>query len=314
MSTAIMMVREEWRPMLRLALPLVAAELGWMTMGVVDTIMAGHAGRELLGAVALGHGLYYTFAVFGIALMFGLDPLVAQAFGRGDLSDCKRSLAAGLAMAVLLSPPLTALAWMMGPVMDWFRIDPSLREETQGYLRAVSLGTFPLMLYGSFRRFLQAQDIVRPVMMTLISANIVNIFGNYCLIYGHFGFPKLGAAGAGYATTLARIYMVAVLCAVTVARDGWGGWTEWPGWRRVGEVWRMGLPAALQISFEVAIFALTTAMLGALGPVAIGGHQIALNLASITYMIPLGISSAAAVRVGQAVGRKDGGGARRAGW
>jgi len=101
---------------------------------------------------------------------------------------------------------------------------------------------------------------------------------------------------------------------VTVARDGWGGWTDWPGWRRVGEVWRMGLPAAVQISFEVAIFALTTAMLGALGPVAIGGHQIALNLASITYMIPLGISSAAAVRVGQAVGRKDGGGARRAGW
>ena len=300
--------------MLRLALPLVFAELGWMAMGVADTVIAGHAGREMLGAVALGHGLYYTFAVFGIGVILGLDTLISQAFGRGDLADCRRSLAGGLVTSFLIAPPLIGLVWGMGPVMDWFGIDPELKAGTQGYLRAVSWGTLPLMIYASFRRFLQAQDIVRPVMFALISANLVNIFGNWVLVFGNLGIPALGAAGSGYATSAARAYLAGVLLWVTVARFGWAGWTVWPGWDRLREVLRIGLPVAVQISFEVAVFALTTAMLGALGPVALGGHQIALNLVSVTYMIPLGISSAAAVRVGQAVGRNDRAGARRAGW
>lgn len=307
-------LREELRPMLRLALPLVFAELGWMAMGVADTVIAGHAGREMLGAVALGHGLYYTFAVFGIGLILGLDTLISQAFGRGDLADCRRSLAGGLVTSVLAAPPLIGLVWAMGPVMDWFGIDAVLKRDAQGYLRAVSWGTFPLMIYASFRRFLQAQDIVRPVMFALVSANVVNIFGNWVLIFGKLGVPALGAVGSGYATSLARLYMAIALMWVTVARFGWDGWTAWPGWDRIREVARLGLPVAVQISFEVAVFALTAIMLGALGPVALGGHQIALNLVSITYMIPLGISSAAAVRVGQAVGRNDQAGAKRAGW
>lgn len=313
-SAAAAAVREELRPMLRLALPLVFAELGWMAMGVVDTVMAGHAGRQMLGAVALGHGLYYTFAVFGIGVILGLDTLISQAYGRGDIADCRRSLAAGLVTSFLMAPPLIALAWGMGPLMDWFGIDPALRDDTQGYLRAVSWGTLPLMIYAAFRRFLQAQDVVRPVMIALVSANLVNIFGNWVLIYGKLGFPALGAAGAGYATSVARVYLVAFLLWTTVLGHGWNGWTAWPGWSRVREVVRLGVPVGLQISFEVAVFAATTAMLGALGPVALGGHQIALNLASITYMIPLGVSSAVAVRVGQSVGRGDQGAARRAGW
>ena len=300
--------------MLRLALPLVLAELGWMAMGVVDTVMAGHAGRQMLGAVALGHGLYYAFAVFGVGVMMGLDTLISQAFGRGDMDDCRRSLAGGLVTSLLVSPPLIALAWGMGPVMDRFGIDPALRAETEGYLRSVSFGTLPLMVYSAFRRFLQSQDVVRPVTFALVSANLVNLVGNWVLIFGKFGVEPMGAAGAGYATSLARLYMVAVLLAATVSRNGWHGWTAWPGWGRVFEIVKLGVPVGLQISFEVAVFALTTTMLGALGPVALGGHQIALNLVSITYMIPLGISSAAAVRVGQAVGRQDQAGARRAGW
>jgi MATE family multidrug resistance protein len=307
-------VSVELRPMLRLALPLVFAELGWMAMGVVDTVMAGHAGRQMLGAVALGHGLYYTFAVFGIGVMLGLDTLISQAYGRGDIADCRRSLAGGLVVSFLLAPPLIGMAWLMGPVMDWFGIDPALQGDTQGYLRAVSWGTLPLMLYASFRRFLQSQDVVRPVMFALVSANVVNILLNWVLIFGKFGVPALGAAGAGYATSVARVYMVAVLLWTTVQGHGWEVWTVWPGWERVRDVFRLGLPVGGQISFEVAVFALVTTMLGALGPVALGGHQIALNVVSVTYMIPLGISSAVAVRVGQAVGRRDEGGARRAGW
>jgi MATE family multidrug resistance protein len=291
-------LKEELGPMLRLALPLVFAELGWMAMGVVDTVMAGHAGRQMLGAVALGHGLYYTFAVFGIGVLLGLDTLISQAFGRGDIADCRRSLAGGLVTSFLMAPPLIALAWAMGPVMDWFGIEPLLKAETQGYLRAVSWGTLPLMIYAAFRRFLQSQNAVRPVMFALVTANVVNIFGNWVLIFGKLGVPAFGAAGAGYATSISRLYMVAVLAWVTVAGHGWDGWTAWPGWDRVRDVMRLGIPVGLQISFEVAVFAVVTTTLGALGPVALGGHQIALNLASITYMIPLGVSSAVAVRFG----------------
>lgn len=304
----------EIRPMLKLALPLVAAELGWMGMGVIDTVMAGHAGREMLGAVALGHGLYYALAVFGVGVLFGLDTLISQAYGRGDLADCRRSLAAGLVTSVLLSVPLTAAAWWMGPVMERFGIDTQLRRDTEGYLQAVSWGTLPLLLYASFRRFLQAQNAVRPVMFALVTANLVNLFGNWLLIFGHLGMPAMGATGSGYATAVARFYMVAVLGWTTVAGHGWKGWTAWPGWGRVRELLRLGVPVGLQISFEVAIFALVTTMLGALGPVALGGHQITLNLVSLTYMIPLGISSAVAVRVGQAQGRGDRAAARLSGW
>jgi MATE family multidrug resistance protein len=276
--------------------------------------MAGHAGRHLLGAVALGHGLYYTFAVFGIGVIFGLDTLVSQAFGRGDVADCRKSLAAGLIVSALLAVPLTLLAWLLEPVMIYAGVEPLLRRETMGYLQSVSLGTLPLMMYAALRRFLQAQNIVRPVTFALVTANVINVFANWVLIYGELGFPALGAAGAGYATTLARVYMVAVLAAATWNNHGWIGWTAWPGWMRVQDVFRLGLPAALQISFEVAVFALTTTVLGRMGSVSLGGHQIALNVASVTYMVPLGISSAAAVRVGQAIGRKDPEGARRAGW
>lgn len=285
-----------------------------MAMGVVDTLVAGHAGRQMLGAVALGHGLYYTFAVFGVGVIFGLDTLISQAYGRGDLDDCRRSLAAGLVVSGLFSVPLIGMAWMMGPVMDWFGIDPALQADTQGYLRAVSWGTLPLMVYSSFRRFLQAQDVVGPVMFALVSANLVNLAGNWILIFGKFGFPALGAAGAGYATSLARLYMVGVLAWATASRNGLALWTEWPGWRRIREVVALGVPIGVQISFEVAVFALVTTMLGALGPMVLGGHQITLNLVSVTYMIPLGISSAAAVRVGQAIGRGDPLAAKRSGW
>jgi MATE family multidrug resistance protein len=314
MSTVGPQVRLELKRTLKLAAPLALAELGWMTMGVVDTIMAGHAGRDLLGAVALGHGLYYTFAVFGIGMIFGLDTLVSQSYGRGDLGDCRRSLAGGLIVSFLLAGPLTALAWMMDPVMAWMGVEPGLRSGTMAYLRAISLGTLPLMLYSALRRYLQAQNVVRPVAFALVTANLVNLGANWVLIYGKLGFPALGAAGSGYATALARVYMVVLLCYATVAVSGWEGWTAWPGWRRVREIVALGTPAALQISFEVAVFALTTTLLGRLGTLPLGGHQIALNLASVTYMVPLGISSAAAVRVGQSLGAKDWEQARRAGW
>lgn len=283
-------------------------------MGVVDTLMAGQAGRLMLGAVALGHGLYYTLAVFGLGMLLGLDALVSQAFGRGDRDECRRWLAAGIVTSFLLGPPITVLAWCMDPVMQFTGIDTELRSETMRYLRAISWGSLPLMLYAAFRRYLQSQNLANPVMFALVSANIVNAFVNWVLIFGNLGFPALGAEGAGYATSFSRCYMAGVLIFVTWLRDQWTGWTAWPGWARVKEVCRLGLPAALQISLEVAVFAFTTTMMGKLGAVALGGHQIALNVASVTYMVPLGISSAAAVRVGQAIGRGDLSAARRAGW
>src|SRR5205823_2472729 len=179
--------------------------------------------------------------------------------------------------------------------------------------------TLPLVLYFVFRRYLQAMSIVKPVVFTLISANLVNLVGNWLLVYGHLGFPALGVTGSGWSTCVSRIYMMLVLAAAIVYYDrkrSSGLWSA--SWRlemgRIRELLRLGLPAAGQLLLEISAFAAATVLIGRLGAVSLAGHQIALNVASITYMVPLGISTAAAVRVGHAFGARDLHAASRAGW
>jgi MATE family multidrug resistance protein len=162
-------------------------------------------------------------------------------------------------------------------------------------------------------------NLVRPVMFAVISANLVNVFGNWVLIYGHLGAPALRAEGSGWSTCVARIYMAAVLLGYIVHHDrryGTGLWRSElaPDLARIRRLMGFGLPAALQFSLELGVFATATVLIGKLTPVALAGHQIAINTVSFTYMVPLGVSSAAAVRVGQALGRSDLEGAERSGW
>jgi MATE family multidrug resistance protein len=301
--------------MVRLAVPVVLAELGWMAMGIVDTIMVGRVGPVAIGAVMLGGILVDTTALFGLGLTFGLDTMVSQSYGAGNRRECHRWLLNGVYLALLASPVLMFVALASIPGLAWFDVHPAVVNDAGPYIRAVAFSIPSLLLYSGLRRYLQAVNLVRPVMIALLSANLVNIFVNWLLIFGNWGMPRLGAEGAGWATCLSRIYLCVFLVAIV-------RWSE-PDvlaiprrveWSRLRNLIRLGLPAAGQIALEVGVFALASALAGRLDPVSLAAHAIALRIAGTTFMVPLGVSSAGAVRVGQAIGRRDPHGAAVAGW
>jgi MATE family multidrug resistance protein len=314
-------IAEEVRPMVRLAIPLVLAELGWMTMGIVDTMMVGRQAHsaEAMGAVSLGSILYMAVAIFGTGLMLGLDTLVSHSYGAGDVEDCHRSLVNGVYLSLGLGPVLMGFVRLIEPILRSANIEPAVLNQAIPYLRALNWGTLPLLLYFVFRRYLQGMNLAKPVMFALISANVVNLVGNWAFVYGHLGMRALGTVGSGWSTCIARLYMMSVLLVYSVYYDhryktGLRRTRRLPSFFRMWRLVQLGFPAATQFAMEVGVFAVATALIGKLGAVALASHQVALNTVSLTYMVPLGISSAAAVRVGQALGRRDAQAASRAGW
>jgi MATE family multidrug resistance protein len=320
------MIRGELRPMLALATPVVMAELGWVTMGIVDTIMVGDLGAGAIGAVGLSSMLFVSMAVFAMGLLLGLDPLVAQNFGARRLDECHRWLVDGIWLGVLATPPMVGVIFAMNASMPFWGLPADVLALSQPYLAILTWSLPPLLLYVAFRRYLQAMNLVRPVMFALVAANIVNAVANWVLINGHFGAPAMGVRGSAYATLAARIFMAGWLLIVIVRHEArrplaLSGVEErlrdTPlaiDFGRLRRLFWLGFPAAGQMVLEVGVFSAATALVGRVSADALAAHQIALNMASLTFMIPLGVSSAAAVRVGQAIGRHDPRGAASAGW
>jgi multidrug resistance protein, MATE family len=312
--------RRELRPTLHLALPLVLAEIGWMSMIIVDTMMVGRLpnSAESIGAVSISSSLFIVFAFFGEGLLIGLDTLVSQAFGAGHREDCHRSLINGIYLSFAVAPFLTLPVWYMPLYFGRMGVDPKIAALALPYMRTLAVGMLPLLLYFAVRRTLQGMNMVRPIAFALITANLINFCGNYIFIFGKFGMPALGVTGSGWATAVSRTYLALVLV----------GYLLWYDHRhrtdllktpveidiqRIRRLISLGLPAALQLTAEVSVFAMVASLISRLGAVPLASHQIALNTVAFTYMVPLGISSAAAVRVGQAIGRRNPLAARDAG-
>ena len=308
----------ELLPLLKIAGPVVLAEIGWMMMGLVDTLMVGRLGPAAIAATGLGSGVFTSIVIFGMGLMLGLDALVSRAHGAGDTEGCRRWLRQGVWLALGLSPVVMALTWLIFTTLDRWGLHPEIRVLVGPYLRVIALGAPALLVYASFRRYLQGIHVVRPIMVALISANIVNAIGNWLLIYGNLGFPPLGVEGSAWATTVARFSMAATLL-VAIRREH-ARRAEHPivSWAidasRIRQLVALGFPAASQITLEVGVFAATTALAGKLDPVESGAHQIALNITALAFMVPLGLASSGAVRVGFAIGARDDRGAVLAGW
>jgi MATE family multidrug resistance protein len=302
--------------MLRIAIPLAFAELGWMAMAVEDTVMVGRMpdSAVAIGACSMGSAVFYSFAIFGLGLMSGLDTLVSHAFGAGDKRRAHRALAAGFILAACVTPLLMAGIMAGLPLLKLIGVQPAIREGAAGFTTRLVWSLPLLLIYTTLRRFLQGIHYVAPVTFALISSNLVNVFGNWLLIFGHWGLPALGIEGSALSTVIARIYLALVLFIAVRRRDP-EAFTAFKGASGyVPTLLRLGLPAALTIGFEVGVFNAVTALVGTLDPVSLAAHTIALSAASVTYMVPLGISSAAAVSVGRALGAGDRAAARRAGW
>ena len=305
----------EWKPTLRLAVPVVLAELGWMGMGVVDVIMVGRLGPEAIGAVGLGNMMHFAPVVVAFGLLLGLDSLIARAFGEGSLDECHRWLAQGVFVSIILAVPMMGIVWGMLPLLDLLGVNPSVKALVRPYLYALNWSTLPLLVYVPFRRYSQSIGRAIPITIALVVANLINLGANALLIYGLYGFPKLGVAGSGWATVIARVGLTALLIA-DAFRPGTGLFAaDWrPSFERIKRMLILGLPAAGQIGLEVGVFAAATALVATLNPIALAAHEIVLNISSVTFMVPLGVSAAGGVRIGQALGRRDPLAAARAGW
>ena len=322
-------LRTELLPMLRIAVPVILAELGWMTMGVVDTIMVGPLGPAAIGAAGVGTAMHLGFAIFGMGVLLGLDTLVSQAYGARDIKDCHRWLFDGVTLAMLMSVPVTALCGLLFWALPSLGFHPDVLPLLQSYFAVVLWSTPFLLGFAALRRYLQGMHIVAPIMFALVSANVMNAAANWVLIRGHYGFPQLGVAGAAWATVISRVYMLSVLIfavwwydrrsalARASANKSHEGLWHVPRLIDRARLWillRLGLPAASQVTAEVGVFALATALAGTLDPISSASHQIALNLAGVAFMIPLGLGSAGAVKVGHAVGAGDPERAAASGW
>ncbi len=311
-------LRAELPPLLSLALPLILGELGWMAMSVVDTAMLGHApgSAVALAASALAQVLFNTLA-FGVGgVLLALDTLMSQALGERDQTAANRWLLHGLLMALALAALLTALVTGIPSLLLRMPVDRVVLRDAVPALRGLNYCVVPLLLYFALRRYLQSAHHGRLIMAALVSANLINALGDWLLIYGHrwqwrtqsFVIPAFGVAGSAWSTSAARLYLMLflLLAVLWVNRRHNYGLRAAP--RRIEfahltRIVRLGAPVGAQIFVEVAIFALATAVIATFGAMPLAGHEIALECASTTFMVPLAISGATTVRVGHAIGR-----------
>ena len=301
--------------MVRLALPMVAVQLGQMFMGVVDTVMVGRVSAEAIAAVGLGNLYFWGAAIFGLGVLLALDPVVAQAVGARDDLAVARGVQRGLVLAFALSLLATAFLLPARPVFGLLRQPETVADIAGAYARITAVGLMPFYAYSALRQSLQAMRRLAPIVGAMVAANLANVALNYVLIFGKLGFPPMGAVGSAWATSISRWLMLGFLMAgawralrprlVPFRRDAFA-------WAPLRRMLAIGAPAGGQYQLEYGVFAVVGVMMGWLGTVELAGHQVALNIASFTFMVPLGVSAAAAVLVGHAVGSGDPAEARRA--
>lgn len=300
--------RPALRDTVRLALPVVTVQVGLMLMGVVDTIMVGRVSAAALAAVAIGNTFFFVVTIFGIGVLLALDPVVSQAVGARDDDAVARAVQRGLVLALVVSVVVSLALLGAGPILRLARQPAEVVPDAAAYALVSIPGTLPFFAFVVCRQTLQALRHMRPIVATIVLANVANVAFNWVLIYGNLGAPAMGAVGSGWASTLAR--WVGAIALVAAA---------WPtlrpllhpvrpealALRPLLRMLRLGLPVGVQQMLEAAAFGVVALLMGTIGTVEVAAHQVAINLASLTFMVPLAVGAAAAVTVGHAVGAGD---------
>lgn len=311
--------REEFRRLRQLSVPIAGAQLATMLMGFVDTLMLGRYSTDAMAAAVVANTVVYGTLMFANGVLFGLDPLITQAHGAGDGRASSLALQRGIVLAGILSVPVAVIWLFTGDLLLAIGQEPRLAPLAQQYMD-VMLPSIPCFLWLSvLRQYLQGREIVRPALYVTLGANVVNALGNWALIYGHLGAPELGIAGAGLATTITRIASLLALTALVVAarlhEDAWHGLSrEALDAKALWKVAAIGFPVAIQTSTEMWAFGFATLLAGTLGATAAAAHGIVMNLASISFMLALGVAFATTTRVGNLIGAGHPHHAQRASW
>ncbi len=300
-------VLEECRALIGLALPVIGTQLANIGLSVTDVIMAGHIGVKDLAAVAVGNSLAYPVVYTFMGVLVAIGPIVAQLYGGGRIGEIGEKVRQGFWVAALLSLIGILTIFNIQPIMVWVNVEPELIPLTARYIKALSWGLPFFMAYFVLRFFNEGLGLNRPAFLVSCLAVPFNILCNYTLMYGHFGFPKMGAVGSGHATAAVWVLMFSSLALWTFLRREYQTYNlrgiSLPKWEVLKEIFSVGLPSGVSIGMEISMFAIIALLISSLGSQMVAAHQIALNIASIAYMAALGLSIALSTRVGHAAGR-----------
>lgn len=290
----------------RIALPITLAQLGGIAMTTLDTVMVGALGAEALAALGLASSLHVALLVVTTGTLFGMAPMVSQAFGTGDRLTAQHVLVHGFWIALALSIPVVGVNLIGEPIAVALGQESETAGAAGDYMAALAWGVPPMLLFVALRQYLEGMSLTKPAMVITLGGLVVNFFANLAFIYGIEGLiPSMGAVGAGWATSLVRWVMFIVLVAWVTRQPALA-----PA-RRVVRSFRpelarrivqIGFPTGIQLGLETGFFAFTAVMMGWLGGAELGTHQVAINLASTTFMVALGFSIAGSIRVGQQIG------------
>ena len=305
--TSMREVKKEVGGLMALAGPVVATQLANMALSTTDVLMAGRIGANDLAAIAVGSALANPMIYSLMGVLLAVTPIVAQLFGGNYIDQIGEKVRQGLWASLVVSIPGVALFYLLVPVMTLMNIDPAVIVLSKGYLAALSYGFPFFMAFFVLRFFNDGIGLTRPALYVSLVAIPVNAAANYVLMYGHFGFPRLGAVGTGWATAIVWLVMFLCLLAWIMIRPEYKAYDLWhfskPSGKDLAEIFSIGLPSGANIFLEISMFATITLMIGSLGATAVASHQIAINVAGSTFMIPLGVSIALTARVGQTIGR-----------
>lgn len=317
--------QSELKPLLRLAIPLIAVNVGNQLMAAVDTAFAGRLDEVSLAATGLGSTIFFLTSIFGIGVALGVDPLASQAFGAGRRRHARRAMWQGVYAGLIVTVPLAAITVGLGAILESLGFGSALAETTRVYMHARLASLIPLMIFMACRSYLQAAHLTRPILISTLVANLFNLAADWLLIFGdaglagiglpEMGIPALGVAGIGWATTVSASMQLAVVAFALRAVEPGQGQQPIRAWDRLllQRIFQLGVPIGLQLVSEAGIFVLASFLANRIGITVGAAHQVAIVLASLSFMAPLAVGMATSVQVGRAIGRGDHPGTRRAG-
>ncbi len=305
-----MTIKEHLKINVNLAVPVMASQLGQVLVGVADNMMVGQVGYIPLAGASLGNAIFYLFMTFGLGVSFAITPLVGFADGQGDKKQCGQVLRHGLLVNTILGFLLFAAVMVAADYLHLFGQEQAVVEQATPYMFVIGFSMIPLLIFQTFRQFSEGLSMTKAPMVVSVSMNVLNIILNYILIYGKFGAPAMGLVGAGIATLISRIVMAIVMVIYVLSNKRFKPYLSGLGLQNldftlIKDLLRIGIPAGLQFVFEVGAFSMAALMMGWIGAPTQAAHQIAINMASISYMTVSGLGAAAAIRVGNQLGKRN---------
>lgn len=309
----------EFRALFALAWPLIVAQLARSALFTTDVIVLGRLGAEYVAAGALANALFICIQLFGIGMVGAVAPMVAQARGARDVRSVRRTVRQGIWLAIILFAVLFPVAWNIGPIYRWMGQDPELIALAEIFIHAAIWLLLPAFVFVALQSFLSAHGATRAILLITVAGVAVNLLANYLLVFGNWGFPPLGIMGSGLSTTIVNVVMLVLAIVYVETHRRFRRYHIWhrlltPDWPRLWGLIRIGGPIGLMLLAEVALFTTASLLQGWLGEAELAAHSVALTIASLAFMVPLGLSQATTVRVGTALGARDPNGVRMAGW